>query len=131
MIIEWTQDLSVGVDKIDKEHQKWISLLENFYQGLMDGKSKEKLTELVTGMLDYTKYHFSSEERYMKAINYPEFDAHKEKHDLFVDKVTEFYNKIQNNQMILSLEVTNFLKTWLINHIKGTDQQYAKFAETI
>jgi hemerythrin len=131
MIIKWTPDLSVGEEVIDKEHQKWIALLNDFYQGLMDGKSKEKLTELVIGMLDYTKYHFANEERYMKSINYPDFEQHKEKHDQYVAKITEFHQKIANDQMILSLEVTNFLKTWLINHIKGTDQQYARFANKI
>jgi hemerythrin len=45
-------------------------------------------------------------------------------------KITEFYEKIKQDQLILSLEVTNFLKTWLINHIKGVDQQYAKFANS-
>ena len=131
MIIKWTPDLSVGEEKIDQEHQKWISLLNDFYQGLMDGKSKEKLSELIVGMMDYTKYHFASEERYMKSINYPDFEEHKAKHDEYVAKISEFHEKILNDQMILSLEVTNFLKTWLINHIKGTDQRYAAFAKNI
>ncbi|MGM0376761.1 MAG: bacteriohemerythrin [Bacteroidota bacterium] len=131
MIIKWTEDLSVGHETLDKEHQKWISLLNDFYQGLMDGKSKDKLTVLVEGMLDYTKYHFANEEQYMKSIGYPDFDAHKEKHDFYIEKINEFYEKIKKDELILSLEVTNFLKTWLINHIKGTDQQYARFANNI
>lgn len=131
MLLKWTEDLSVGHETIDKEHQKWVALLNDFYQSLMDGKSKEKLTDLVIGMLDYTKYHFANEERYMKSIDYPDFDAHKEKHDFYVNKITEFYHKIKNDKMILSLEVTNFLKTWLVNHIKGTDMEYAKFADNI
>lgn len=131
MLIKWTQDLSVGHETLDQEHQKWIDILNDFYQGLLDGKSKEKLSELVIAMLDYTKYHFASEERYMQSISYPDFSEHKEKHDFYVNKINEFYEKIKNDKMILSLEVTNFLKTWLINHIKGTDQQYAKFANNI
>jgi hemerythrin len=97
----------------------------------MDGKSKEKLSELIVAMLDYTRYHFDNEERYMKSINYPDFEEHKEKHDSYVSKVTDFYDKIKNGKMVLSLEVTNFLKTWLINHIKGVDQNYARFANNI
>jgi hemerythrin len=131
MLIKWTEDLSVGHETLDQEHQKWIAILNDFYQGLKDGKSKEKLIELVVAMLDYTKYHFSSEEKYMKSINFPDFDEHKEKHDFYVNRITEFHDKIKERKMILSLEVTNFLKTWLINHIKGTDQNYARFANNI
>ncbi|MGQ1890732.1 bacteriohemerythrin [Thermophagus sp. OGC60D27] len=131
MLIQWTEDLSVGNGTLDQEHQKWISLLNDFYEGLKAGKSKEKLTELVVGMLEYTKYHFADEERYMKSIHFPEFENHKAKHDFYIDKITQFYEKIQNNQLILSLEVTNFLKNWLINHIKGTDKKYAEFAKNI
>ena len=131
MLIQWTENLSVGNETLDQEHQKWISLLNDFYDGLKAGKSKEKLTELVVGMLDYTKYHFADEERYMKSIGFPDFDNHKAKHDFYVGKITEFYEKIQNNKLILSLEVTNFLKNWLINHIEGTDKKYAEFAKNI
>jgi hemerythrin len=131
MLIKWTEDLSVGLETLDQEHQKWVAILNDFYQGLMEGKSKEKLSELIVAMLDYTKYHFANEERYMKSINYPGFDEHKGKHDLYANKISEFYDKVKNGKMVLSLEVTNFLKTWLINHIKGTDQDYARFANNI
>ncbi|MDG5799612.1 bacteriohemerythrin [Marinilabiliaceae bacterium ANBcel2] len=129
MLIKWTPDLSVKNEQLDKEHQKWISILNDFYQGLMDGKPKEKLEELVVAMLDYTRYHFSNEEQFMTSINYPDIESHKEKHSYYISRIEEFYSKIKSEKLILSLEVTNFLKNWLINHIKGTDQQYAAFYE--
>lgn len=131
MLLKWTEDLSVGHEPLDLEHQKWIAILNDFYEGLKDGKSKEKLVELVVAMLAYTRYHFASEEKYMKSINFPDFEEHKKKHDFYAAKITEFHEKIKNGKMVLSLEVTNFLKTWLINHIKGTDQNYARFANNI
>jgi len=127
MVIQWTPDLSVLNDGLDKEHQKWIAILNDFYEGLMDGKSKEKLEGLVEAMLDYTKYHFSSEEKYMASIGYPNLQEHKAIHKAYVDKISEFHEKIKAGKFIVSLEVTNFLKNWLINHIKGTDMQYATF----
>jgi hemerythrin len=131
MLIKWTEDLSVDHETLDQEHQKWIANLNDFYQGLMEGKSKEKLSELIVAMLDYTKYHFANEEKYMKSINYPDFEEHREKHNLYVNKITEFHEKIENEKMVLSLEVTNFLKNWLIKHIKGEDQNYTRFANSI
>ena len=83
MAIRWTDDLSVKNEMLDAEHQKWILILNDFYQGLMDKKPKEKLLELVIAMLDYTKYHFASEEKYMKSINYPKLAEHQEKHRFY------------------------------------------------
>ncbi|HBG86669.1 MAG: hemerythrin family protein [Bacteroidales bacterium] len=128
MAIRWTDDLSVKNEMLDAEHQKWILILNDFYQGLMDKKPKEKLLELVIAMLDYTKYHFASEEKYMKSINYPKLAEHQEKHRFYEAKISEYHERIKEGKMVLSLEVTNFLKTWLINHIRGVDQQYAAFS---
>ncbi|HBX88429.1 MAG TPA: hemerythrin [Marinilabiliaceae bacterium] len=128
MAIRWSDDLSVKNEMLDAEHQKWILILNDFYEGLMDKKPKEKLLELVIAMLDYTKYHFASEEKYMKSINYPKLAEHQEKHRFYEAKISEYHERIKEGKMVLSLEVTNFLKTWLINHIRGVDQQYAAFS---
>jgi hemerythrin len=127
MLIQWTQELSVGNEKIDSEHQRWIEILNDFYNGLKSGQPKEKLNDLILAMLDYTKYHFKSEEEYMASVGFPGIEEHKNLHQEYVDKITVFYEKIKSNKMILSIEVTNFLKSWLINHIKGVDQKYADF----
>ena len=127
MLIKWTEDLSVGNEKLDQEHQRWIEILNDFYDGLKAGKSKEKLEELVLAMLDYTKYHFANEEKYMDAVNFPGIEEHKQTHAEYVEKITAYYEKMKTGKLILSLEVTNFLKSWLINHIKGVDQQYANY----
>ena len=65
MFIEWTPDLSVKNETIDKQHQQWIKLLDDFYEGIRLGKSKEVLEQLILGMLDYTRYHFKEEEQHM------------------------------------------------------------------
>lgn len=129
MRLQWTTDLSVRNSRIDTEHQRWIELFNNFYSGIAEGKPKERLEELILGMLDYTRYHFNSEETLMQSINYPDIQKHKEEHAAFISKIEEFHQKFVNGKMLLSLEVTNFLKNWLVNHIKGSDMQYALFSE--
>ena len=126
MIIEWTPDLSVGNDQLDKQHQQWIKLLDGFYEGIKQGKSKEVLEELIIGMLDYTRYHFSEEEQHMQQIGYPNLEKHKSLHAEYIKKIEDYHERMMSGRLILSLEVTGYLKTWLINHIKGEDQRYAE-----
>nr|WP_319400017.1 bacteriohemerythrin [uncultured Carboxylicivirga sp.] len=124
----WTNDLSVNNVDIDNEHKKLFNLLTSFYKGIQSNSPKLELEELINGLLEYTQTHFSREENYMKRISYPYFDDHKAEHEAFIEKATNFHKKMSEGKMILSLEVTNFLKDWLVNHIKISDQKYAQFA---
>lgn len=125
----WNSDYQINHPQIDQEHQSLFELLNKFYQGLSDGSSKEKLASLIKGLLDYAKVHFSNEEAYMRSINYPNLEAHQKEHEAFMKKASEFYEKYMNGKLILSLEVTNFIKNWITHHIKTEDRQYAEFAE--
>jgi hemerythrin len=128
MLIEWTPELSVGNSSIDKEHQHWVDLLNRFYEGIRSGQDTNQLTLLIAGMIDYTRFHFANEEKYMQSIRYPDIESHKEKHELYVAKLMEYDQKIKKGRLVLSLEVTKYLKSWLVNHIKGSDMQYAIYA---
>jgi len=126
----WTEDLSVNDLSIDNEHKHLFDLIDNFYKSIKDNSPKERLEELILGLVDYTKTHFANEEAYMQKMNYPDLEAHKRLHDAFIDKVHNYYERLKGGKLILSIEVTNFLKDWLTNHIKGTDQQYVLFEES-
>jgi len=130
MLIEWSADLSVGNAELDAEHRQWIVLLNDFYMGLKNNSPSGMVHEHIHRLIDYTKFHFANEEKYMKVLRYPDFDGHKEKHELYLDKLTEYDEKLKAGKLVLTLDVTNYLKSWLVNHIKGADKQYAIFAET-
>ena len=129
-MIKWTSEYEVKIPEIDNEHYSLFEKLNEFYQGLEDGSSKERLGQLIKGLLDYAKVHFSNEEKYMESIGFPGLDKHREEHEAFIQKASEFYDKYQSGKLILSLEVTNFIKEWITNHIKEEDKQYAIFAGT-
>ncbi|MFW5890422.1 MAG: bacteriohemerythrin [Marinilabiliaceae bacterium] len=129
-MIRWTSEYQMNIPEIDKEHYSLFEKLNQFYQGLEDGSSKERLGQLIKGLLDYAKIHFSNEEKYMESIGFPELDNHREEHEAFIKKASEFYDKYQSGKLVLSLEVTNFIKEWITNHLKQEDKQYAVFAGT-
>jgi hemerythrin len=64
----------------------------------------------------------------MQSVNFPELDDHKKEHEAFMQKANEFYEKYTSGRLILSLEVTNFIKEWITHHIKNEDKKYAVFA---
>jgi hemerythrin len=123
----WTDDLSVNIASIDDQHKKLIDLINDFYDSFKSGQSKEKLVELISGLKEYTVYHFTTEEGLLLKNGYSDFENHKKQHVIFEDKVNDFLSRIESGKLVVSVEVTNFLKDWLSNHIKKTDKEYSSF----
>lgn len=119
--------METGIKTIDEQHQKLVALINDFYGGIDAGSPKDRMLNMLTELKRYTEYHFEEEEAFMRAMNYPDFDAHIEKHKEFVERITEFENRFKSGKLLLTLEVTNFIKDWLVKHIMGRDMLYARF----
>lgn len=126
-LIEWNDSLSVNIETIDEQHKVLVDMINNFYTHIVDKSNKELMADLIAKMKDYTVYHFSYEEKLLEENGYKESERHKEEHQVFIDKVEDLEKRYNQGQIVLSLEVTNFLKNWLTNHIKGTDMEYSEY----
>ncbi len=123
--IEWNDTYSVKINEIDEQHKKLISLINELHNAMSKGKSKEILESILSGLVDYTVEHFSTEEKYMDKFNYPDSLMHKKEHQTFVRQVQEYQEKLKDKNFLLSIQVMNFLKDWLLNHILGLDKKYS------
>lgn len=123
--INWADSLSVKISSVDDQHKKLFDLINSFYEGISQGSNKETMLKLIMGLKSYTVTHFTHEERLLRQAGYPDFDNHKRQHEDFIKKVNEFQEKYTSGKLILSLEVTGFIKTWITEHIMKTDKMYA------
>jgi hemerythrin len=41
--------------------------------------------------------------------------------------VLDLEDRYNNGGLVVSFEITTFLKKWLIDHIQGTDKEYSDF----
>ncbi len=120
----WKDSFAFGIESIDQDHKKLVEMIDELYTAMSQGKAKEVVSDIVAGLIDYTKIHFRREEVYMKTIGYNEFEGHKKLHGDFVDKVNEFQNKLREGKTNISVEVTTFLRDWLSEHILNTDKKF-------
>lgn len=129
-LIKWTDDLNLNIKSIDDQHRKLVSMINNFYMHLQQKSNKELIGKLIRDMKEYATVHFADEEQLFDRYGFQESAAHKKKHQDFVDKVTDLEDRFNKGKLILSIEITNFLKTWLTEHIKGTDAGYVKLLQS-
>jgi hemerythrin len=126
-LITWGEKLSVNVGEIDRQHQILITMINDLDAAMRQGKGKDILAKILSGLLDYTKSHFSLEEKYFAQFSYSDTRSHIKEHQLFVGKVAEFQKKFENGSISLSVDIINFLSDWLKKHIMGTDKKYGPF----
>ena len=126
-LLTWNDTYSVKVDAMDEQHQKLFELINSFYDEIGKQSQDKLIFDLIVGMKDYTILHFNEEEQLMQQCNYPGLTEHKKEHADFIDKVTDLEEKLKSGKMIISFEITNFLKDWIKKHIKESDQQYSAY----
>jgi len=126
-IFVWDEKYSVGVRELDTQHKVLIGLLNELFDAMQNGKANEVLGGIISKLVNYTKTHFSTEERYMEQYDYPELAAQKREHNAFTEKVTSFKNDFDAGKVAMSVSITSFLKNWLADHISGSDKKYGPF----
>ncbi|MFC2152955.1 bacteriohemerythrin [Bacteroidota bacterium] len=123
-LIKWSEEYSVGIDEIDNQHKALVIMINELFNLISQGKSKSKLEEIFNHLTDYTKKHFTAEEKMMTNFAYPQYNEHIEEHKKFIAKLDTFRLDLNNGKITLSLELLNFLKDWLLNHILISDKKY-------
>jgi hemerythrin len=126
-LITWSDKFSVRIKSIDDQHKLLITMINDFYDNIVNRSNQENVSKLLISLKKYTQEHFSLEENYMKKFHYSSYDTHKREHDFFIAKIEGIEENISNGKLVLSLDITSFLFDWLKKHIQGTDQRYSDF----
>ena len=121
----WNDDLKVGNTFIDNDHQKLIVLVNQLHDAMAQGHGKEVLGKTLSELIKYTQEHFKREEDHMRQIAYPGYGAHKQEHDKLIKEVVDLQDKFNAGNGMLSVQVSSFLRGWLVNHIMKVDKDLA------
>ena len=123
-LINWESSFSVNVAEIDRQHQVLVGLINDLNDAMKEGKGKDILMKILDELINYTATHFKFEEKYFDQFEYPNKDAHKLAHKNLVREVVSFKTDFQSGKFGLTVEVLNFLVSWLKNHILVEDKMY-------
>jgi hemerythrin-like metal-binding protein len=130
MKMEWKSEYSVKIKEIDDQHKKLFAFINSIDELVGKENIKNEITELVEGLIDYSIYHFNTEEKYFDKFDYIDSDKHKESHDDYKVKVAEFKKKIEDasdsDMTDIAYEILDFLEDWWVEHILHEDMKYAE-----
>ncbi len=127
MTLEWTPDLSVGLDEIDDQHRELFRRAGRLLDGLKKGEPEE-IGGLIDFLYEYAVSHFGAEEDFMRRSRYPGYVRHKAEHDRFISDLLALAREHDRKGAgaFMALKVNHWLVEWLNQHVSGTDRELGK-----
>ncbi len=126
-LIQWNEELCVGINQVDEEHQQLVAIVNQLDEAMTSGKGTRIMGEILAQLVQYTKVHFESEEELMADANFPDLDLHRKQHRQLVQKVEKFQRDFNHSGRRITREMMDFLRYWLANHILVDDKAFGRF----
>ena len=123
-MLNWDASYSVGVKVLDDQHKKIIDFINELEQALVVKDNRNAVVKVLNGLVSYTKEHFATEELYFRQFDYDKTDDHIAEHVELIAGVEKLVYQFEIGDALDINKVMAFLKTWLIEHILGADQEY-------
>lgn len=127
MLIEWSDELSVGIQEIDEQHKVLVGLVNEMDEAIRQHHGSEVTAEILQRLAEYTKIHFAVEESLFRIFDYPGYEEHKKQHDELIREVMDLQEKVDSGKKSVSFQLLHFLKMWLTQHILDSDKEYGPY----
>lgn len=115
--------MSTGDNTIDQQHKALIDGLNRLDRACRDGRGKHEIDGMLDFLGKYVVEHFSHEEGVMTRHKCPVSARNQQAHQALVRKYTQWRKEYDNGGASLQMvaELNKFLRSWLVEHILGTD----------
>lgn len=127
-MVEFTRDLLIGIDHIDKQHRTLIDYTNNLISIGAKAANQEEVEKSLRFIGTYVIKHFSEEEAFQKKIGYPQYERHCKLHLEFIEVYKTFvenYKKNGHSPKFITV-FKNTVVAWIANHIMVEDQKIGK-----
>lgn len=128
-LLKWDDSLLTGFAEVDLQHKKLISIINDVFEAMSSPPAEYamRMAKDLKRLTDYTGYHFSEEEDFMRKHGYPKLEKHHEEHEAFISQVRLQIQTLTQANPDDGFRFYRFLGTWLVNHIAKSDKAWAEY----
>jgi hemerythrin len=125
--LEWSPDLSMGVEIIDDQHKRLVDYVNQLDEARIR-RDRGAIAKVIEELVDYTVSHFAFEEVMMEEAGYRFLKAHKRVHATFIGHVGVFQQRFKSGEDVelVATDMQTTLVKWLMKHIKCEDMDYSE-----
>ena len=107
--IVWNNQFSVGVKKMDAQHQKIIRVFNTLVDNAQATAGSEKVSEVLSEMVEYASEHFKCEEQLLREHVHPDLEQQRAQHMEFRRQAGEFCLQASKGDEEVTHDLVNYL----------------------
>jgi len=122
------QALITGIPLIDRQHEEYADLVDRVFELASQGNvSREALSRESSEAIRYAVEHFDAEEHLMRAHEYPAYEEHLAKHNVFRDRIDILSLDIEGDVDLdaYTLTLSKWLIGWFCDQVQTDDRKLA------
>lgn len=126
--MELPEKLKTNIRIIDEQHKELFDIIKKIK---MTSDDREGLKVVLNELIEYTKYHFKTEEEFCKKFDMELYERQKRYHS-WVKQILEQYVELIDEDVVmteLKEEVSELIEKWLKNHILKDDMKLKDYSQ--
>ena len=125
-VLAWSDQLAIGQSVMDDTHREFVAQLNRVGEAA-DGGVLAALDDFIA----HTEAHFSQEEQWMDAIDFPPRGCHRGEHDKIMETVHAVRTRVAAGDVRLGRTLAEALAEWFPQHASSMDAILALYMTEI
>lgn len=122
--LNWSDDLSVGIPEIDREHQQFVALVNDLNRAIVDRMDLAEIRKRLQSLLDNAKADATIEEAILRQRNHPHATDHAQSHQAMDMRMCAILDSLNEGSTLYEwIEASLQVKKILIGHLLNEDMK--------
>ncbi|KAG2388413.1 hypothetical protein C9374_000577 [Naegleria lovaniensis] len=126
--LKWTSKLEFDPEMNEYHKELFYQVNKLYYYWVADQHSIQ-IQICLSDLLEKTRKFFSKQDQYMQENHYSALAAHKQDHDMFLNKIESTLNKLNTLDFSLDEDLFSQISTTLLNHVLKHDMALSVFSK--
>ena len=129
--LNWSDDMSVGIPEIDREHQQFVALINELNRTIVDRMELDKIRKCLQSLLDKAKADASIENEILSQKNYPHAADHAHSHREMDLRMQEIMNGLNEGSTLYEwIDASLKVKKILVGHFLSEDMKIRAYCRS-
>jgi hemerythrin len=128
-LLEWQDGYSFNQPEVDDQHREFLAVAKRICEPASGDGTFDLIVE-VANLMQYTSFHFFTEESLMRRIGYPNLEQHTAAHRGFEGQLMDATSKVDEGTLQHET-VATLVQSWARTHLLGEDMELQSFLELL